>query len=269
LQPRQSVMSMSPRVGVACLRAGERAAVADWLRAAGFEPVVLVDACFVTTEFSGRPPVLVVADAGLLTSPFIAALRKGDPNRPILAIGDAGDPNEASLARKNVAFHIRPLDEQCLILAVSLAQAENRFVRRSERRSVPRVPMSIEGTSAVLLDVSNEGLRLEVDASGGAKLLPQFVVHVPLLKMAVPVQRVWVKSATVATTRKVQCGGTLLSTDERTLKVWERLASPGARIVTERPGSPNRAEGMLGRVSNLLAKTPVVGSLALPWRGRS
>ena len=47
-------MSTSPRVGVACPRPGERAAVSDWLRSVNLEPVVLVDACFVNTEVGGR-----------------------------------------------------------------------------------------------------------------------------------------------------------------------------------------------------------------------
>lgn len=260
---------MSPRVGIACPRPTERAAISEWLSAAGFEPLVLVDACFVTTEISGPPPVLVVADAKLLSAQFINALRKGDPNRPILAIGDAGDPNEPALTRKGVAFHVRPLDEQALVLAVSLAQAENRHARRSARRTLPRLASSIEGAPAVLLDVSNEGLRLEMDSKGGVKLLPQFLVHVPILKMAVPVQRVWVRSAATDAGRRVQCGASLLAPDERTQRIWQRLAMPGTRIVTEQPARVG-AEGLFGRVSNLIAQAPIVGSLAhLPWRGRS
>lgn len=259
-------MSMSPRVGIACPRPGERAAVSDWLRSAGFEPVVLVDACFVTTDVTGRPPVLVVADASLLTPVFIASVRKGDPHRPILAVGDPDDSVEASLSRRHIAFHVRPLNEQALILAVSLAHAENRLVRRSERRVVPRVPLSIEGTSAVLLDVSNEGLRLEMDAAGGARLLPQFVVHVPLIKMAVPVQRVWVRSASSGVARKVECGGTLLPSDERTLRVWQRLADPGTRIAAAPSAAPRvTADGLLGRMTTMFGQAP----LALPWRRSS
>lgn len=246
-------------------RPGERAAISDWLRSAGFEPVVLVDACFVQTEVSGAPPVMVVADATLLSPQFITAMRKGDPNRSILAIGDADDSRSAQLARKNVTFHLRPIDESSLVLAVSLAQAEShRLSRRSERRSV-RVPTSIEGSSAMLLDVSNEGLRLEVDADNGAKLSPQFVVQVPALRVAVPVQRVWVKSSG-AGPRKVQCGGTLLASDERTLRAWQRLTDPsGPRVFTDKPAAAKVApESLFGRI---LSNTPIVGSLAqLPWR---
>ena len=265
-------MPSSPRVAIACARPAERAAIADWLRSAGFEPVILVDACFVASELSGQPPVLVVSDASLLTPHFIQAMRKGDPNRPILAIGDDGDPNEQALARKDITFHVRPLSEPALLLAVSLAQAESRTSRRSERKMLPRLATSIEGAPAVLLDVSNEGLRLEVDAAGGTRLSPQFVVQVPLLKMGVPVQRVWVKSAAAGPVRKVQCGATLLATDERTLRAWQRLADPAAgRIVAPKPTAAKvGADGIFDRMSSMFSNTPIVGSLAhLPWRGRS
>src|SRR5689334_9429857 len=118
-------MPSSVRVGVACSRSVERAAIADWLRDAEIEPVLLVDACFVASELTGQPPVLVVADASLLTPHFLQAMRKGDPNRPIIAIGDEGDPNEKALTRRGISFHVRPLTEQALLLAVSLAQAES------------------------------------------------------------------------------------------------------------------------------------------------
>lgn len=254
-------MPSTLRVGVACPRPIERAAIADWLKAAGFEPVVLVDACFVASELTGQPPILVVADASLLTPHFLQAMRRGDPNRPILAIGDEGDPNEKALSRKGVSFHVRPLAEPALLLAVSLAQAESKTLRRSERKDVPRLATTIEGAPAFLLDVSNEGLRLEVDASGGARLSPQFVVHVPLLKLGVPVQRVWVKAASAGPTRKVQCGATLLATDERTRNAWQRLADPAAgRLVAPKPAKVEH-DGLFGRMSAMFSHAPLVGSL--------
>lgn len=266
-------MSMSPRVGVACPRPGERAAVSDWLRSVNIEPVVLVDACFVNTEVGGRPLDCVVADASLLTPPFLAALRRGDANRAVIAIGDAGDPNEEALARKDVAFHARPIAENDLLLAVSLGVAEGHPFRRSPRRIVPRLATTIEGEPAVLIDVSNEGLRLELAATKAAKLSPQFVLHVPLLKMSVPVQRVWLRAgAEPGQTSRLQCGASLLAQDERTLRAWQRLSDPAAgRLMAPKP-APARVspDGFLGRVGQFIADAPIVGSLAhLPWRGRS
>lgn len=265
-------MPSTPRIGVACPRTGERAAICDWLRSAGFEPVLLVNACLVTTEVTGPPLLLVVADASLLTPHFLIALRKGDPNRPVLAIGDADDPNEATLRRKDVQFHVRPLDERALMLAVGLAQAEGRSLRRSERRVVPRLASTVEGEPAVLIDVSNEGLRLEVTTPSGARrLAPQFVVHVPVLRMGVPVQRVWVKSAPTGPTRTVQCGASLLATDERTIMAWKRLADPagGPLFAPPRPAAAKVEQaGLFGRMSAAIASAPLVGAFAPgSWRG--
>ena len=266
-------MSTSPRVGVACPRPGERAAVSDWLRSANIEPVVLVDACFVNTQVDGRPLDCVVADAALLSPHFLTALRRGDPSKAIIAIGEPGDPNEAALIRKDVAFHARPIAEKDLLLAVALSVAEGRPFRRSPRRIVPRLATTIEGEPAVLIDVSNEGLRLELASAKAVKLSPQFVVHVPVLKMGVPVQRVWLRAGgEPGQTSRLQCGASLLAKDERTLRAWQRLSDPAAGRLAAPKAAPARvsADGFLGRVGQLLAEAPIVGSLAqLPWRGRS
>ena len=265
-------MSTSPRVGIACPRPGERAAVSDWLRSVTIEPVVLVDACFVNTQVEGRPLDCVVADAALLSPHFIAALRRGDPNRAIIAIGDADDPSQEALTRKDVAFHARPVGEKDLLLAVSLAVAEGHPFRRSPRRIVPRLATTIEGEPAVLIDVSNEGLRLELASAKAAKLSPQFVIHVPALKMGVPVQRVWLRAGSEpGQSARLQCGASILAQDERTVRAWQRLCDPAAGRLVALKAAPARvsSEGFLDRVGQLLADVPMVGSLAhLPWRGR-
>jgi hypothetical protein len=124
--------------------------------------------------------------------------------------------------------------------------------------------------------VSNEGLRLEVATPSAARrLAPQFVVHVPVLRMGVPVQRVWVKSAPSGPNRTVQCGASLLATDERTIMAWKRLADPagGPLFAPPRPAAAKvvAQSGLFGRVGAALASAPLVGALAPgSWRpGRS
>jgi hypothetical protein len=90
--------------------------------------------------------------------------------------------------------------------------------------------------------------------------------------MGVPVQRVWVKSATAGPVRKVQCGASLIATDERTLRTWQRLADPATgQFVAPRPAAATVGpDGLFDRMSSLISNAPIVGSLArLPWRGRS
>ncbi|MEP7117836.1 MAG: hypothetical protein ABI880_09650 [Acidobacteriota bacterium] len=257
-------------MGIACPRPGERAAVADWLRAAEIEPVMLVEACFVNADVAGKPLDCVVADAALLTPHFLSALRKGDPAKVIIALGEADDPNVDLLTRRGVSFHVRPASEKAVLLAVSLAVVEGRPNRRSPRRAVPRLESSIDGEPVVLLDVSHEGLRLEMAAGRAAKLSPQFVVHVPVLKMGVPVQRVWLKAGEHAS--RLQCGASLLTADDRTQRLWQRLSDPAAGWLPPPKTAPARvsSDRFLGRVGQMLAAAPIVGSLTqLPWRGRS
>jgi hypothetical protein len=268
---------MSPRIGVACPRSGERAAFSNWLLEAGLEPVMLVDACFVKTDVAGDGLQCVVADASVLTKEAIASFRRVDAGLPIIAVGDPGDAAEEQLACKHVPFYGRPVDQAALMLAVSLAVAEGRPARRSLRRLVPRLPTSINGAPAFLIDVSGEGLRLEVPRAHGARLGPQFHVQVPMFNRGVTVRRVWVKSESPATDQpRVQCGASLIEADQRAMRAWGALveATAGAHILSRARPAPAKvgAARFLGRVTQMLGDAPLVGSLAhLPWRhgGRS
>lgn len=261
---------------MACPVSGERAAFADWLRSAGIEPVLLVDACLVSAEVSGLRLTAVVADAALLTKDYIAGLRRVDALLPIVAVGDAGDPAERLLTKRGLSFYPRPLDQATFLLAASLAVAEGRPARRSLRRLVPRLPSRIEGASAFILDVSTEGVRVEISADAGAKLGPHFQVQVPYSAVGVTVRRVWVRADAAGDGRRVQCGASLIASDSRAQDAWQQMlanAPDGAgtfTVAAVRPAPAKVApERLLGRVAQMVADAPLVGSLALPWRGRS
>jgi hypothetical protein len=269
-------MSSSPRVGVACPASGERAAFCDWLRDAAIEPVLLVDACMVSSDAAGLRLSAVVADAAILSREFIAALRRDDGRMPIVAVADAGDPVEATLAKRGVSVYTRPLDRDTFLLAASLAIAEGRPARRSLRRLVPRLPSRIDGAPAFLLDLSTEGLRVEVARDAGAKLGPLFQLQVPIFNVGVNVRRVWVRSETEEGQPRVQCGASLIESDSRALEAWRRMLdnAPGASSPAARPPRPAAAkvtpDRLFGRVAQMVADAPLVGPLTqLPWRGRS
>lgn len=227
---------------------------------------MLVDACFVKTDVAGEGLECVLADASVLTRDAIASLRRVDARLSIIAVGDAGDPAEAQLARKDVAFYPRPVDQQALLLAVSLALAEGRPARRSLRRLVPRLPSTIDGAQAYLIDVSGEGLRLEVARAHGARLGPHFRVQVPIFNLGVTVRRVWVRSDPGADETRVQCGALLVEADQRAMRAWGAMveANGDTHIVTRtRPEPAKVGPGrFLGRVTQFIGDTPLVGSIA-------
>ena len=215
----------------------------------------------------------MVADAALLTREYIAALRRQDCRLPIVAVGNPGDPAERVLTKRDVSFYPRPLDQATFMLATSLAIGEGRTARRSLRRLVPRLPSKIAGASAFLLDVSSEGLRVEVSREAGAKLGPHFQVVVPIFNVGVNVRRVWVRSEATADQPRVQCGASLVETDQRSIDAW-RLMLDNAPEVSGLAARPRPVpvkvapERLFGRVAQMMADAPIVGSLALPWRGR-
>ena len=180
------------------------------------------------------------------------------------------------LVKRGVSFYPRPLDQPTFMLAASLAIAEGRPARRSLRRLVPRLPSKIDGASAFLLDVSTEGLRLEISREAGTKLGPHFQVQVPFSSVGVTVRRVWVRAEATADQPRVQCGASLVSSDTRSMDAWQLMLAERPRGVGPRrpaPGRPAPAkvtpDRLFGRVAQMVADTPLVGSLALPWRGRS
>lgn len=276
---------------MACPRGDERAAFGAWLADSGLEPVLLVDACL-TGDGAGQHLAAVVADAALLTRDYLDALRRDNPRLPVIGVGNAGDPAERLLAKRGVSFYPRPLERATLLLATSLALAEGRPARRSERRLVPRLPSRINGAAAFLLDVSGEGLRLEVARDAGAKLAPHFQVQVPMYDVGVLVRRVWIRAETVAEQPRVQCGAALVETDERAVAAWRRLLENAPRTMAAPPAPPPRrpeaparsrtrpqalarpakvtSDRLLGRVARIVTGAPILGALTQrPWRGRS
>jgi hypothetical protein len=79
---------------------------------------------------------------------------------------------------------------------VSMSILDNRTLRRSVRKSVNRFDAVVNGVPSHIVDVSAEGLRLEVPGERRAALPPYFTVRVPLVGVAVTVQRMWTRSST-------------------------------------------------------------------------
>ncbi|MBP7776177.1 MAG: hypothetical protein KA371_03535 [Acidobacteria bacterium] len=258
-------MSHPIQVGVALPQRDERDAIAGWLAAADMDVEVLVEACKVDSDVSGRGFGCIVADAALLRSGYLASLRRQDPRVPIVAVAD---PAEADLPmfRRGVSVVVRPLDATTLTLAVSLAHGEGRQARRRPRTRAPRVPSRVSGVPATIVDISSDGVRLELSRAFAAKLGPQFRLQVPMVALDVVLQRAW-----VATTRAdlVQCGARLVAPDASQRLAWERLMEvsgttmslPGMHRHDQAVEAPQDAR-LLARVSRLLSSASTLGSWA-------
>jgi hypothetical protein len=148
--------------------------------------------------------------------------------RPVLVIGDADPDTEIEAERKGASYVVRPLDRSAFLFAVTLAIAEGRPARRSPRKPLPGVPAAVDGVSARIVDVSYEGVRLELPAKERAALPASFTLKVPLLNTAVLVQRVWVGGdSSDEDSGVLWCGGALARNPQRTEVAWRTLVDNG------------------------------------------
>ena len=196
-------MSTKVRVGVACPIAGERAAFTEWLEAAGYDPVPMLDLDSVAVHLTVRPIEALIADARFVpASELPRVVRVLGANRPLLLVGAPGTGPEA--VPRDATWIDRPATKDTFLLLVALAFAEGRPARRSPRKFVPKMLATIDGIAAKVMDVSAEGVRLEVCEVQTAALPPYFTLRVPGFGLSIKVKRVWVAQPANGA---MSCGG--------------------------------------------------------------
>jgi hypothetical protein len=85
-------------------------------------------------------------------------------------------------------FLERPVDHATFVCTVTMALMDSRCERRSPRRSVIAFEALVNGVPSHIVDVSNEGVRLELPRER-ALARPHFVLRVPMVGVGVTVQR--------------------------------------------------------------------------------
>jgi hypothetical protein len=190
------------RIGVACPILGERATFQDWLGAAGYEPVPMLDLDQLTRDLSTRPIEALIADVSQVSAIDLPRfLRVLGPNRPLIVVGEP--ENALETVPRDVTWIDRPVTRDNFLLSIALALAEGRPARRSPRKRVPRLLSQVDGVSSKVMDVSTEGVRLELGVTPSV-LPPYFTLRVPAFGVATRVKRVWVAAPGQGS---VWCGG--------------------------------------------------------------
>lgn len=184
-------MSVVERIGVACPIPGERAAFLDWLSSAGYEPVPMLGLDVLARDLPTRPIEALIADVSLVPAIDLPRLiRVLGVNRPLIVVGEPADALE--VVPRDVTWIDRPVTRESFLLSVALALAEGRPARRSPRKRVPRLLAQIDGVTSKVMDVSTEGVRLEVTGATSSALPPYFTLRVASFGVATRVKRVWV-----------------------------------------------------------------------------
>jgi hypothetical protein len=222
--------SNTVKVGVACPIPGERAAFLEWLTLAGYEPVPMISLDAIGRE-SSRPVEALIADVSLIPRADLPRVVKLlGANRPLIVVGL---PEEAiEDVPRDATWIDRPVTRDAFLLSVALGLAEGRPARRSPRRLVPKLMSSIDGVSAKVVDVSAEGVRLEITGSTPAALPPYFTLKVPGFGVAAKVKRVWVAMPAQGS---MWCGGILEKQTEKSATTWTKFIANapqmGQRII--------------------------------------
>lgn len=248
-------MANTIRVGMALTNADESRMMAAWLTAAEMEVETLVEACAVASNVAGRGVGCVVADGALIASGYLTSLRRHDGRVPVVAIVDPGTQHDPAFKRAGVSVVTRPCDAATLALTVSLAYGESRQARRRPRQRAPRVPSRVSGVPATIVDISRDGVRLELARAYAARLGPQFRLQVPMVALDVVMQRAWVANASGDS---VLCGAQLVNPDPSQQLAWERIMELTSTTMSlsgmserARPGENAKDLHLLGRVSLL------------------
>jgi CheY-like chemotaxis protein len=219
-------MSSRSRIVIASPHAAEREALATWLSSEGFDPVRAATAPAAIEALQARPFDAFVSDYGLAFMNEVHAAARGkarNPQTPLIVIGDADRAAQTRAESRGASYLTRPVDRAALVCILSMALADDRPVRRSLRRAV-RFEAAADGTPCHLLDVSNEGLRLELPRTRRS-LLPYFNVKVPIIGTTMIVQRVWIVATRAAGTASdvICCGAALVNNNPRIERAWRQF----------------------------------------------
>ena len=214
-------MSVRPVVVVASPDRIEVALLSEWLAAEGFEPVGVLNLPSAKREVQSRTYDVLIADEAFAFDGNLHAIaRNHNARAPLVVVG--GDAGVRSRAERNSVFHVeRPVDHALLLCHVAMAVAEGRPVRRSPRTRISPFEAVVEGSSAYIVDVSNEGLRLALPR-GRCAPPPRFVFRVPLIGVALTVRRVWTSASPAD---GAWCGVELFQATARAEQSWRTFVS--------------------------------------------
>jgi DNA-binding response OmpR family regulator len=210
-----------PRIVIASPDPRECAAAADWLRAEGFEPIPRPTAGAALEELQLRSFDLLVADEVFaFRSGLHAASRARRPLTPTIIVGNTAVSTQTESLHHQVMYLERPIDRALLVCTASLALADARPVRCSPRKPAHRFNAIVHGFRSYIIDVSPEGVRLELPRDRRLVLPPFFNAQVPLLGIAVTVQRMWARTSLDNGTPVLWCGGSLAHNPPRAATAW-------------------------------------------------
>ncbi len=216
-------MGIRPRVVVASPDRMESERLCEWL-SEEHEPVPTRRLQGAIQQVQARQAHLVVADACFAFDPgFLSVCRGGGAPTPLVVVGDPSPARDAAAQRHGAFYVVRPIERDLLLCSVAMGLVDARPVRRSPRFPVARFAATADGIPVSLLDVANEGLRLEIPHGQRAVLPPFFTVRVPMIGVSIGVQRIWMSAPKSQTTAHAWCGSALADNATSQVQKWRNF----------------------------------------------
>jgi CheY-like chemotaxis protein len=188
-------MRPSRRVLVVSRSAQERDLLLGWLQSVGADlsPIVVGDFQEARAQIETSAPDLIVSDVKLGAYNglhlVISARGLGLRSKSIL-IGDEDVVLRKEAEREGATYLVTPVRQDVFCAAAIALLPAVRTPRRLARKRVA-VDAIVAGIHVSLVDLSYEGLRLEVPDPGGITLPPFFTVHVQRFNVECRVKNVW------------------------------------------------------------------------------
>lgn len=203
----------------------------QWVAADGYVPVLAADFREARRRLEDAPPDLLVSDVklGAYNGLHLVIWSRGRALKTkTVLVGDPDPVLQREAQREGALYVTAPLDASSFLESVARLFSSHHPVRRSARKRVC-LDATVDGVLAFVVDVSYEGLRLEVPNAEGFTLPSVLTVKMPSCETEWRVNRVWLGSAADSPSGSLICGAVLPTTDEDTLVSWRRMvdAAPG------------------------------------------
>ena len=213
--------------------------IAGWLASGGFDTVRIATVERTLDEIREGGFDAAILDRSFASKPgqqTIALIRARNAKTPVFVVGEPDAGAEAQIQSRGAIYLARPLDQVAFVCMVSMAIMETRPERKSDRKRVNLVDAVVEGITSRVVDVSNEGLRLEVPRIRKASPPPPvFSVKVPMLGLTLLVRRMWTASVREPSRDAILYGSELASNSPRVTQAWRTLVDniPAAGMALE------------------------------------
>jgi DNA-binding response OmpR family regulator len=200
---------------------------------AGYRPRVAQTFVAACADLDAAAPDLLITQVRLAAYNglhlAIRARRRG-ARFPVILVGEADPVLKAEADRLDVSYVNLPLDEEGLIAMVCGSDVRTRPARRSPRKPVPKFEALADNVRARVVDISYDGLCLEVSESEPFQIPKFFMLRIPHLNLSWQAQRIWTRDAPGSPC--VWCGATLLSVNPAETTSWRAIvdALPGRTL---------------------------------------